>query len=51
MFLPPQCPNNSMSGGCQVILNGKIAITITVVDIANLRLDNVLVEVFHFYGK
>ena len=40
-----------MSGGCQMILNWKIAIAITVVNIANLRHDNVPVEVLHFYGK
>jgi len=40
-----------MSGGCQVILDWKIAIAITVVNIANPRHDNVTVKVFHFDGK
>lgn len=40
-----------MCGGCQVILDWKIAIAITVVYISNLRHDNVTVKVFHFDGK
>lgn len=40
-----------MCGGCQVILDWKIAVAITVVNIANLRHDNVTVKVFHFDGK
>ena len=51
MSLPPQCPNDSMCGGCQVILDWKIAVAIAVVNISNLRHDNVTVKVFHFDGK